>query len=140
MSLSMTLNDGSKIDTQLFRNRALKLLTLINAKPALDVLVAAKLPVKTAWKLARLLPKIDAELKAFDTARVSLAKEHGKLAEDGQQYLFETPEAIAAMNAGLDAIVQEDIDLACPKFKVEDLGDIEMTAGQLAALDFLLEE
>lgn len=118
----------------------MKLIDLINAKPSLDVLVNAKLPVKTAWKISRALPKLEFELSKFDEAKAKLGKEHGTLSEDGKMFTFDNPEKIGLVQKELDGILHCEVDVEMPKLKLDDLGDIEMTAGQMAALSFMLEE
>lgn len=117
----------------------MKLETLVNAAPALQALAATSLPVKLAYKIARVLPLVDAEMKAYGTARDGLLKQHGKPEADGRSYSFESAGA-AAFAEGIEQLHAEEVTIEFPKVSIEALGESKMTPAQLASLDFMLTD
>lgn len=60
----------------------LKLLEIVNAKPAFDSLVKLHLPMATAFNLAKRLKVINTELEIYTAKRDELVKAHGEALPD----------------------------------------------------------
>jgi hypothetical protein len=101
------------------------MLDLQRAKPALDVLLNAKLPPRAAFRLSLLIDEVNRPLKAYAEQQAALAKEHGTLSEDEQQYKFEG-EAATKFGEGVAALNDEVVTVKVPALKVEDLGEREV--------------
>lgn len=111
---------------------------LVNAAPAVQRLCTERLPVKTAYRVARLARAMDPELKAFDTQRGALLKAHGDPipdAPDMYQIREGEREAFAALIRELST---EEIALPGPPLALEGLCDL--TPGEILALGPLVEE
>lgn len=65
----------------------IKLETLVNTKDALETIAQKDLSIGTAYKVAKLIKLINAELEMFNEQRVKLLQDVGStLSEDGTQY------------------------------------------------------
>lgn len=117
----------------------MKLETLVNAAPALQALAATSLPVKLAYKIARVLPLVNAELKAYNAARDGLLKQHGKPDEAGRMFSIEGA-GIALFTEGIELLHAEEVCIDFPAVSIEALGESKMTPAQLASLDFMLTD
>lgn len=105
--------------------------TINNAFPALCKL--AKLDVKAAEavKLARLLGKIETELKPLEEAQRKLFEKYGEKTEDGRYEI--KPENREAFSKEGKELFETEIDIDTEKAVIES--DISIDAATVLALD-----
>jgi hypothetical protein len=119
-------------------------LTDDNLHKALAKLAALPLPAKTAFKLKGLNKRVSEELGKYDELRVEALKRFGKKKEDGSIDMEEggnvrfDREGMDGFVAYLQELTNQDIDL--PTIKIDDLGNVELTAQELSSLDGLIVE
>jgi hypothetical protein len=117
----------------------LKLGQLVNAQPALNDLAAKQLLAKTAFRIGRNLKTINVELELYDKQRVELAKKFGTLDEAKQQYKFENGSGEKFVEE-LNAMLATEIEIAVTPILLTDLDDVKISAANMAALDWLIED
>jgi hypothetical protein len=117
---------------------------LIEAQPALERLAAARLSVKTAYHIAKLIRLATPELQQFQTQRNALVQTFGaerpataaeRAANQGQPTTLEvTPENRPAFFAQVAELVSIPTTLAWTPLAIEALDGVEITAADLLAL------
>lgn len=97
------------------------------------------LPVKKKYWLSRLIDKVDAELKAFEKARIELVKKHGE--GDEQQGWRVLPENLVAFGKDQAELLTVEIDLGIDlSFSIEELDSDRLTAADFLNLRWLIAE
>lgn len=124
----------------------LKLSTLINSEGSLKKLLAVKLPVKIAYKLSKIVNLIQPELTIFQEQRDKLIKELGTEKDKDSGNFQVTPENMPKFIEEIGKLTDIEVNLefgagkAVEPIKLADLGDIELEAQDLVALDWLITE
>lgn len=123
----------------------IKLSEIVGSEQALVKLMKVKLPVKISYKLSKLVFNIQPELKIYNDQKNALIKELGEQTnKETDQWQVKSDN----MPKFLEEITKlQDIDVdvkfgdakELEKIKVADLGDIQIEATELMALDWLLE-
>ncbi len=109
----------------------MKLKKLLEALPAIQAVNSTKIRATAALRLARNARLIDPELKDYDAARLTAAKEFGFETKDG--YSFNDEGAIKFRDT-IEKLLDEEIEITFAKITVEDLGDAVIEPGHLATL------
>lgn len=112
---------------------------------ALNKLLAAELPLKTAFKLKKFVGAIQEDLKTFEELRSKVFQEFGTKDENGEVIV---KDGMITLDPALaDQWQPKLLDLqeleaeAKLELKLDDLGDkVELSAADLMALDGVLSE
>jgi hypothetical protein len=108
---------------------------LFVAAPALRKLLNADLPIATSYKLGKLFHQVESELKHYDQERDKLIAKHGTpVADQPGQFTFD-PDAALAFNQEIATLNAIPVELSFEPVSIEKLGDIKMTAVEMASLD-----
>lgn len=114
----------------------IKLHTLVEAREPLQNLSTKELPLKTSYKLAKAIKKVNDELTFFEEERFKLCKKYGKLDETSTAYEVE--------DANMPKFKQEyvellniEVELDCEKVLLPD--SISIKPIDLLILDGLVE-
>ena len=118
----------------------LKLSQLVSSAEPLSRLSRLGLKPRIALRVKRVLRAVQPELDDYNKVRVELLEKHGYKATDGKQYLFEKPENEAAFMAELNDATSEEVTLEIKTLTLDELGDVEISGGDLLALDWLIFE
>ncbi len=108
---------------------------LVNAEPALQELCAAKLPGKTAYKIAKLVNAVNAETKIFYERRLEIAKSLGEPLPTGEYRIPEDKRG--AFQVALLEFMDLEVELQIDPIEVS-LSAVEFTAAHLNALQPLV--
>lgn len=111
-----------------------KLSELIESFPALQALASTKLPAKISYQVGKFVSIYTKELELYDKVRLEKAKELGTLTEDGQSYQFQGENA-TIFKTETEELLAVEVEIDREKIKVSDLGEAEIEAKHLAALD-----
>ena len=116
-------------------------------KNAVQKLMQAQLPVKTTFRLKKLVVALESELKIFEETRESIVKEYGEKTESGElkfneQGLVQLDLSRAAeWQPKLSELMMLESSLELPKFSLSDLGDqLQLSANELFALGDVIQE
>jgi hypothetical protein len=121
---------------------------LVQAEPGLVALAAMPLPIKVAYRVAKLMRLVEVETKEFHVFRSAQIKELGKPKEPTAEDIAAgrttdlwqlSPEALATFNARMTELGDMPVTIAWSALKVSDFGDINVAAKTLMDLGPLLD-
>ena len=123
---------------------------VIDSVESLNQLSELKLPVKTAFRLAKITRKMNEVLETYNEVLTKIQQNHVDKDEDGnrktvddpndpniKRLVFSDPKAFAEAYGELLEI-ETEVDFN--KLSVEDLGSIEVTPATLFSIDWLIED
>lgn len=97
------------------------------------------IPVKANFIIQKNLKVLAAAGENIEKARFEIIQHYGILNEENGQYIIPT-EKIQEANNELSTLFEIEQELELNKIKLEDLGSIELTAIQMQALMFMIED
>jgi len=109
---------------------------IVESKPALDILLLTKLPVKVSYRLAKLDIKLQAEMAVYESQRVSLVKKFGEQIDSKTDSWQVPADRIQDYKIEFDKLQGEEIEIDFEKIKLEDLGDISIEPKNLPEFIF----
>jgi len=115
----------------------MKLLDLVVAREALQRLAALELPAPIAFKVARVVRPLSAELQAYEEQRVRLVQKFGE--QQGSQAVV-LPNRMAEFSTEHQELLDVEINVEVARLSPGILGELVITPGDLLALWFLFEE
>jgi len=112
---------------------------LVNSKQALSSLVSQPLVFGTSFKLAKVVKAVNEELQTYDDLRRKLCEKYGTLTEDESQYDIPANKQ-KEFNAEFAELLATPIQLPGSPLRPAEFGRVEMSAGDLLALEWLIVE
>lgn len=103
----------------------------------------AQLPLhpKAAFHLMRVLRKVGEEVTNFESARVAALKKFGREYEENGQLMFEVPrEKVGDFTAAMNELAATEVEFTLDKIALADLGDVNLSAQEILALEPFLAE
>lgn len=97
------------------------------------------IPVKANFIIQKNIRLITEAGREIEQSRLQIARHYGTLNEKQQQYIV-PPEKIEEANQEIHNLFTIEQDLDIKTIKLEDLGNIALTATQMKALMFMIEE
>ena len=116
----------------------IKLRRLVESASSLGHLSKQPCKAKIAFCLAKNIRLIQAELNAYEDARISLCKRYGKLNKETNSYEFE-PEERRHFQAEFEDLLEIEVDIEVTRLKSSDLINLTLSAAELLVLDWLIE-
>lgn len=114
----------------------LKLGELVQAKDGLVQLSQKELPIKSAYKISRILKAASSELENYEEQRTKLIKKLGK--EEGGN-ISVPPEKKEEFIKELEGLLEVEVDINAEKIDVKEFGNISISPGVLVKLDPFFE-
>ena len=116
---------------------------LLDMSASLKKLLNESMPIKTAYKLSRMVKSIDGETKTYNEKKNELVGKYGEKVGRGMQINqeIETPEGnipnpkFIEFLKDLEEIQSVKIELPDIKVKIDELGDINFPAVDLSNLE-----
>jgi hypothetical protein len=104
-------------------------------------LVKLELPIKTSYKLSKILKKIGQELADLEEERVKLVKKYGDQDDEAQSIQVKDPEKYEEFAKEFGELLQEEITLEIDPIPIDMLGDaVTFSPAELAALEMLFKD
>lgn len=110
-------------------------------------LSGASLPIKTMYKVVKLMKAVDTEAEFYRTQMTKIIQDYAQKDENGNPVPMDDgtgfklqPDAAEAAQKAVEDLVSIDIELPDVKFKLDDLGDIELSAEETLILMEFIEE
>ena len=97
------------------------------------------IPVKANFIIQKNYKALAAAAEEIEKARLQVAQHYGSLNQEKNQY-FIPSDKIAEANKEINDLLSIEQDLDIKMIHLEDLGNIELTAQQMQALMFMIEE
>lgn len=104
------------------------------------------LPVKTAFRVARLIRELDKENATFDESRRKIIEMYAERDEDGNykqtdegNVIIQQDKAKECNDAMVD-LLNTTVEINVDKLNLDDLGDIELAPTQALAMEAFIEE
>lgn len=119
----------------------IKLSELHAAAPHFKRVMSERMPVKTAYRLKRLVDRVDSELKSFEKQQNEFIKELG--APDPKNPVMisiQDPEKMVEFGKRMDELGSLEITIDRDHIKLEDLGNINVSPIEMSALSKFIEE
>lgn len=114
---------------------------LTDIQGSLVALLAAKLDVRTSYRLTKFSKKVKAELTDLEEARQKLVKEMGEMDPDRNDgNLRVKPALLQEFNERMEEIKKEEVEIPVMKVKLADIEKANMSVIDIANLDFMIEE
>lgn len=114
----------------------IKLHTLVEAKEPLQNLSTKELPLKTSYKLAKAIKRINDELVFFEEERFKLCKKYGKFVEQNNTYEVEDANMPEFKKEYIE-LLNIEVELDCERVSLPDT--ISIKPIDLLVLDGLVE-
>ena len=119
---------------------------ILNSAETFREISNKSVPVKTAFRIARLIRELDKENATFDESRRKIVEKYAerdeaggmKQTEDGNVILQQNK--IAECNGEMIDLLNTTIEINAEKLHIDDLGDIELTPTQMLGLEAFIEE
>jgi hypothetical protein len=115
----------------------MKLGVIVNSQRALENLSNCPLSISIAWELKKFIKAINPEYVSFEELRNQKVLQYGKKVEGSQQWNV-LPENNDAFQKDMAELLNKDIDVTIPQFKISDLGNVSLSASDLIMLDYLI--
>lgn len=108
---------------------------------AMEKLADMELPVKSVFKLIKLLKEIEPELKNLDETRIKLIKKYGKEVKDenGEENIQVKDEEKDNYMKEWIEILNTEVEFDYEKFSLNDLGDIKLNTKDMLVLEPFFE-
>lgn len=123
---------------------------VVDSVESLNQLSELKLPVKTAFRLAKITKTLNGILETYNEVLSKLQQDHVEKDEDGNPKTLDDPNnsnvkrLVFADPAAFKAAYQELLDIETEvnfkKLSLEDLGTIEVTPATLFNVEWLVED
>ena len=103
------------------------------------------LPIKTAYKIARLLRELNHESTLFDESRHKIIEKYAERTETGEIKMDDNnvsiqPNLIQQCNQELIDLLNTVLEINANKISLNDLEDIELSPSQILSLEPFIEE
>lgn len=117
----------------------IKLETIVNNVENLKTLQKIEMPFKVAYKIKRLIDKLQPALKIYDEKRTELVKKYGEPIDKDEEKGFQViPEKLEDFYKELQEVVLVEEEIDFDPIKTEDLGDVKLAPNQI--IDFVFED
>ena len=119
---------------------------IVESQEVMRTLSNKPLRGRAAFKVARLLKKLEAELTTFNDTRVKLIESYAKKDEDGQfvtndknEYQFDQDNANKFVDE-INKLLLEPIEVDANPISIDEIEELDFTPSEMAALEPFLDE
>ena len=98
-----------------------------------------RLPAKINYWLQKNIKKIQALGQEIDESRVEIARNYGKINEDGTAYQI-PPENLEAAQTELTELFDIEQDVPIHQFDIDEFNNIELEFAQMSAIEFMIKD
>lgn len=117
---------------------------ILNDLKTLGEISQKQLPIKVSYAIAKNISKIESELKIYNKEREKLINKHAEkddkgkvIADENGQIKFKDPEA---WDKDIKELLAIENEIEVHKFHLEALEGYSMSAAELKAIDYMIDE
>lgn len=111
---------------------------LVDIKSSLEKIMSLDIPIKTAFKISKCIKNFNNEYSSFEESKNKLFKKFGEENKDGNLEIKKENEE--KFKKELEDLMDIKISINIPKVTLKELGDIKISALDIANLDILIKE
>ena len=115
----------------------MKLKELVNLKPSLEKLIVQDLPIKIAYKLSKLVKRLNEEYVIYSKNKNNLFEKYGT---KEKEKITVKPENMKQFKKDLEELLEIEVKMNIDKIKLSDLNTIKISTIDMTNLDILIEE
>lgn len=118
---------------------------VIDSQQSLHKLSNMRLPIGVAYKISKLINKLQPDLRIYEEQRAKLVKDLGEQTDKEKDLWTIKPENTAKFTEEIKKLQEIEVNLnfgegkGLEKVKVDELGDVEVEPNDLVSLDWLFE-
>ena len=106
----------------------------------LTKLLEQEIPVKSSFKLSKVLRDISKELSVLEDSRQNLIRQYGEVQENGSTTITD-PENLASFQSEFGDLLNEEVTFEYDPISIDLLGDnLNLTVAEVTVLSGLFEE
>lgn len=119
---------------------------LLNSEMGLGEIARKELPIKVSYALSKNISKVAKELEIYNAERQKLIEkyctkdENGKSIIDKNNQLKIQDKFLEDWNNDIKELQEIEVDVDIHKFKLDELNSYNMTATEMMAIDYMIEE
>lgn len=117
---------------------------VINVVNGIGNILNMSLPVKASYAISKNMSKIEKEAEIYNKEREKLLSKYGKKNEDGTLAVNEAGsvdiENVEDWNKDINDLLGIEVDIDIHKFSIDEIINCNMTAREIALIDFMIEE
>jgi type III secretory pathway component EscR len=122
----------------------MKLKQLVEGAESLSILMGLKLPIVAAYKLSLFIKKSNPELEEYNKRRNELLPEYAEQIKDKEgkdtgQFKFKNDEKAKKFSDEINKLLDQDISVEVPEFKISELEGLNIEPKHLVNLDWLIK-
>ena len=111
---------------------------IVSSSQVLQIIANTKMPVKTSYRLNKMLRKVSKEVEIYEEERKKIFDELGE--EIGEEGTLQIPkDKMDEATELFEELVSEEIEVELPEVTLEHLSSMELTPLELGALEPLLK-
>jgi hypothetical protein len=121
------------------KNGSMKLSELVGSEVALVELSVQKMKAKASFRIAKVINQVRPHLETFRKIQQELLEKHGK--KNGEGYIIEPDmKGWKTYINEIEDMLVEDVEVSIKKIPLNLLTNAEISAQEIATLDWLIEE
>lgn len=117
---------------------------VINVVNGIGNILNMSLPVKASYAISKNMVKIEKEAEIYNKEREKLLSKYGKKNEDGALAVNEAGsvdiENVEGWNKDIKELLEIEVNIDIHKFSIHEIENCNMTAREIALIDFMIEE
>lgn len=115
-----------------------KLEKMVLAVEPLQRLFEEPMPIRTTFRLKKVMQELESNLKIYDESRTTLLKKYGDVQEDTSYKI--KPDKQEVLEKEHKDLLDSEVSFGFQPLSSEDIGDIKITPRDLLLLDWLIIE
>ena len=118
---------------------------IVNSSSTFRELSEKQLPIRVAFKIARLIRELDKENVTFENSRKAIIEKYamrdetGKITQADNGNIILQQDKIIECNNELNELLSTEVEINADKISIEELEKIEMTPAQVYNIEAFIE-
>tara|TARA_B100000959_G_C14893155_1_gene587649 strand:+ start:466 stop:822 length:357 start_codon:yes stop_codon:yes gene_type:complete len=118
----------------------MKLGELVGSVAALSSLSEKKMKAKLAYRISRIMLEANSHLTSFQEARDKIVEKYGTKNDEGETVVKPNSKNWKKFSEELDALLDEEVKLKFDQLKLKEIGNLEVSVGDMLSLNWLIKD